>query len=320
MKKFNFSLLWDCNEDCLFCAKGHVPPGVKSRFSSDEAIKTIFKKRKEGFEAISFDGGEPTLMKDLPKLIAFAIKCGYKEVCVLTNAVLLSDLKILEKIKTYDSKDRKKVSFSVSLHSHKEEVSNYLTASKNTFHKTLKGIENILKCGFTVSIYHIIASQNYKDLPNFAKFILKKFPEADNITFSYIYPVSHKFNTLKDIYPKLLPVGPYLKKAVKLLEKSDTEVRLSSCGIIPPCLMKGMEHLLKRTHEEDNIESITCDTATTDKFPFFSEIFNRENKIKSSKCAACAVNDFCGGLWKFYANIYGLEELKPYKKSPFKSE
>ncbi|MCK5358847.1 MAG: radical SAM protein, partial [Elusimicrobiales bacterium] len=104
MKKFNFSLLWDCNEDCLFCAKGHVPPGVKSRFSSDEAIKTIFKKRKEGFEAISFDGGEPTLMKDLPKLIAFAIKCGYKEVCVLTNAVLLSDLKILEKIKTYDSK------------------------------------------------------------------------------------------------------------------------------------------------------------------------------------------------------------------------
>ncbi len=314
MKKFNFSLLWDCNEDCLFCAKGHVPPGVASRFSTDEAIKTIFKKRKEGFDSISFDGGEPTLIKDLPKLIAFAIKCGYKEVGVLTNAVLLSDLKILNRIKKYEAK---KVSFSVSLHSHKEEVSDYLTASKNTFQKTLNGIKNILDYGFTVSIYHVITSQNYKDLPAFAKFILKKFPDVDNITFSYIYPVSHKFDTLKDIYPKLLPVRPYLKKAVEILEKSDTEVRLSSCGIIPPCLMKGVEHLLKKTHKEDNIESITCDTSTTDKFPFFSEIFNKENKIKSPKCKECAVNDFCGGIWKFYADIYGLKELKPYKKSPF---
>ncbi|MEA3307377.1 MAG: radical SAM protein, partial [Elusimicrobiota bacterium] len=172
MKKFNFSLLWDCNEDCLFCAKGHAPKGVKSRFSHDDVLKTIFKKRKEGFDSISFDGGEPTLMKDLPKFIAFAVKCGYKEVGVLTNAVLLSDLKILEALKKHGVK---KVSFSVSLHSHKEEVSEYLTASKNTFKKTLKGIENILECGFTVSIYHIIASQNYKDLPSFARFVLKKF-------------------------------------------------------------------------------------------------------------------------------------------------
>ncbi|MCG2724874.1 MAG: radical SAM protein [Elusimicrobia bacterium] len=318
MKKFNFSLLWDCNEDCLFCAKGHVPPGVKSRFSSDEVLKTIFKKRKEGFRFISFDGGEPTLMKDLPKFIAFAVKCGFKEVDILTNAVLLSDLRILNKIKAYDLHKKIKAGFSVSLHSHKEKVSDYLTASKNTFQKTLKGIENILKCGFTVSIYHVIASQNYKDLPNFAEFVLRKFPAVDNITFSYIYPVSHKFATLKDIYPKLLLVRPYLKKAVEILKKNDTEARLSSCGIIPPCLMKGIEYLLKRTHQEDNIESITCDTSRTDKFPFFSEIFNKENKIKSPKCANCAVNDFCGGIWKFYADIYGLKELKPYKKSPLK--
>ncbi|MCK5357516.1 MAG: hypothetical protein KAJ48_03895, partial [Elusimicrobiales bacterium] len=204
-----------------------------------------------------------------------------------------------------------------SLHSHKEEVSDYLTSSKNTFHKTLKGIENILKCGFTVSIYHVITSQNYKDLPNFAKFILKKFPAVDDITFSYIFPVADKSAALKEIYPKLLPVRPYLKKAVEILEKNNTEARLSGCGIIPPCLMKGIEHLLKRTHREDDMETITCNTSVTNKVPFFSEIFNKENKIKSPKCANCAVNDFCGGIWKFYADIYGLEELKPYKKSPF---
>ncbi|MEA3306384.1 MAG: radical SAM protein, partial [Elusimicrobiota bacterium] len=95
MKKFNFSLLWDCNEDCPFCAKGHVPPGVKSRFSSGEVFKTIFKKRKEGFDSISFDGGEPTLMRDLPKFITFALKCEFESVGVLTNAVLLSDLRNL---------------------------------------------------------------------------------------------------------------------------------------------------------------------------------------------------------------------------------
>ena len=48
MKKFFFSLLWDCNEDCLFCAKGRAPAGVKRRFSLREcaALLTAYRQRR----------------------------------------------------------------------------------------------------------------------------------------------------------------------------------------------------------------------------------------------------------------------------------
>jgi len=55
MKIFHFSLLWRCNEKCVFCAKGPAPEGARQQFPLREVIAGLGEARKEGCEALSLD-------------------------------------------------------------------------------------------------------------------------------------------------------------------------------------------------------------------------------------------------------------------------
>jgi hypothetical protein len=315
MKKFFFSLLWECNENCLFCAKGKAPAGAKPRFSPKEAEALLRQKRKEGCEAVSLDGGEPALLSYLPRLIGAAARLGYKEIELLTNGTVLADPKKVAAIKRALAPCKDKVRFGacVSLHSHRREISESLTRSAGTFDRTVRGIRNLIAAGAYTTIYHLITAPTYRSLPAFADFAIRKFPGAGGVTFSYIYPVSHNLEHMS-IYPRLSKVGPYLSRAVAKLRGKGLEVSLSNCGLIPVCLMGGCETLFTGSALGSDPASETRDTSKAETLPFFTELFNRQNKTKPPACAACALTPVCGGIWNFYYERFGAGELKPYTK------
>jgi MoaA/NifB/PqqE/SkfB family radical SAM enzyme len=315
MKKFFFSLLWDCNEDCLFCAKGKVPKGVKPRFTLLECRAILKKKRLEGFDAVSLDGGEPTLLNYLPDVIRAAADLGYNQVHLLTNAVALADPAKVSALKRAfgPSGGGPEFGVCVSLHSHERAVSEALTRSRGTFGRTVKGIKNLISAGIRTNVYHLITELNYRRLPAFADFVSGELPEIGGVTFSYVYPVSHNMDKMS-IYPMLSKVAPYLKRSVKKLRVKGLDVGLSACGIVPVCLMGGCETLFTNTVIKNDVASETRDTAKAGAFPFFMEIFNAQNKTKPASCSACALNPVCGGIWKFYAELYGTRELVPCSK------
>ncbi|OGS07471.1 MAG: hypothetical protein A2270_09395 [Elusimicrobia bacterium RIFOXYA12_FULL_51_18] len=98
MKSFYFYLLWRCNEDCLFCAKGKPPRNAKKEFTPVEACSIIKEKRKEGYDKLVLDGGEPTLYPALDRIIYIALEAGYKEINIVTNGVVLADKKKVAKL------------------------------------------------------------------------------------------------------------------------------------------------------------------------------------------------------------------------------
>lgn len=312
MKKFFFSLLWDCNEDCLFCAKGKVPEGVKPRFSLAECRAILKKKRLEGFDAVSLDGGEPTLLGWLPDVIRAAADLGYSQVQLLTNAVALANPAKVSALKRAlgPSGGRPEFGVSVSLHSHERAVSEALTRSRGTFVRTVKGIKNLVSAGIRTNVYHLITELNYRRLPAFADFAAGELAGIGGVTFSYIYPVSHNMDKLF-IYPRLSKVALHFKRAVEKLRAKNLNAALSPCGIVPVCLMRGCETLFTNTVIKNDVVSETRDTAKAGAFPFFLEIFNAQNKTKPESCSACALTPVCGGLWKFYAERYGTGELLP---------
>ncbi|MBU2575460.1 MAG: radical SAM protein [Elusimicrobia bacterium] len=315
MKKFFFSLLWDCNENCLFCAKGKAPEGVKRRFSMSECAAMLRKKRLEGCDAVSLDGGEPTLLDYLPDVIRTASGLGYSQIHLLTNAVALSSPEKVAAIKRAPGPAGrlKRLGVCVSLHSHERRISETLTRSSGTFEKTVLGIRNLVSAGIHTTVYHLITSLNYRALPAFADFVINGLRGVGGVTFSHIYPASRKAENLR-LYPRLSKVAPHLSRAAEKLRAKGLEVSMSNCGIIPVCLMGGCETLFTDTVIDNNISSETCDTSKTESLPFFMELFNKRNKTKPPSCAACALNPVCGGIWKFYAERRGTAELKPYSR------
>src|ERR1044072_644334 len=54
----------------------------------DKATQIIEYCGRLGGEYITFLGGEPTLHPDLPRLVDFAIECGYRQIMINSNGLL----------------------------------------------------------------------------------------------------------------------------------------------------------------------------------------------------------------------------------------
>ena len=310
MTTFHLSLLWRCNEKCIFCAKGPAPKGVRDQFPLREVLDRLAKAREEGCEALSLDGGEPTLRPDLHKIIKAAIGLGYQKIMVMTNAVALSNPEKVAVLAKSHPRAVEIVSFCVALHSHRAPVAEKLTRSKYTFKRTLRGMANLRKAGFETELYHVITAWNYKELPEFAEFAAGP-GKARKVTFSFIYPARHILRRMY-LYPKHSDVRPYLAKALKVLAGAKIPVSLSNCSVLPFCLMKGAEKLYLSSYE-GGFDAVSSDTDKTEKIPFFFKSFDSVNRVKYGQCGTCALDRFCGGMWKFYAIIHGAGEVKPYK-------
>lgn len=321
MKRLYFASLNDCNEDCLFCTRRGDELPIEF-IETKKAKEILSKKQKQGYQEVYFDGGEPTLRKDLIELVQFVKDKKFRVANILTNAVLLSKDKLVKDLLSVKNTQNFTLSFCVSLHSYKKNISEKLVARKNTFDKTIKGIANLIKNGcHNLSIYHIITKYNYQDLPSFVNFIHKKFPPIKDITFSFIYPAGAALKN-KDIFPQLSKVESYFQRALDLSKKYSINFSISTCGTIPLCFLKGYKDVLLKQQELDQPENVgLVDTNQDVQYQLATKEFHQKTKIKAAWCSNCLYNEKCGGIWRTYVEMYGLNELKPvYKKATDKSQ
>lgn len=318
MKRLYFASLPNCNQRCVFCVRLGDDDPIKY-IQTKEAKNILATKVEEDYEEIIFDGGEPTLRSDLPDLIEYAHQSGYKKVVIVTNGVKLADKNLILRLKKILEQGID-ISFSVSLHSHQEALSDKLTATPGTYKKTIQGIDNLFTCGFEhISVYNVITVYNFKLLPDYVEFVNKRFPKIPSITFSFIYPAGAAKKNL-DLYPRLSEVEPYFLKALKKCEKFNLNYNITTCGTIPLCFLRGYEKLLVDQQNLDNKNVGLFDSAQNGKFKLASKEFHEKTKVKGPQCKKCALDHRCGGIWQIYVKKYGLSELRPVSFNPLPSK
>lgn len=69
--------LQGCNFRCPFCHNGEILDGSQPGEMTAEELLTFLKKRQGLLEGVCITGGEPTLQKDLPELLAAIKDLGY---------------------------------------------------------------------------------------------------------------------------------------------------------------------------------------------------------------------------------------------------
>ncbi len=306
-----------CNQDCVFCVVKGKNKGKFGSMSKCEVEETIKKFTDFGGKEIIFTGGEPTLRDDLPGIIEYAEQFNnLRSISIITNGVRLSDRKYLKNLIGADKKN--KMSFCISLHSHKEKVSELLTGTKGVFKKTISGIKNIIKMGRRVSIYQVITSKNYKDLLTFSKFLNKNYPKIKDITFAYPFPQGNAL--LNDwIYVKFSFLRPYLLRTLKFLEKRNYTVNIAACGQFPLCVISGFEEkvLGPLYHSEEEISGVIGEKSFHE-FEMASKEWVNQYKNKSKQCEGCILNRYCQGFWKKYTDLFGFDGVQRISKDNFK--
>lgn len=293
MKKADIKTGFLCNNNCLFCVQG--PEKKKFGNKKTEELKEIIQKAKKGCDTIVFTGGEPTIRKDLPELVALAKKLGFKTIQIQSNGRMFAYEKFCR-----DMVDAGANEFALALHGHTEELHDFLTGAKS-FRQVVAGIRTLRKMGQSVITNTVITKSNYRHLPEIAKLLIGL--DVDQMQFAFVHAVGAAGNNFDSVVPRVEMVVPYVKKAIDIGRLFGKPVMTEG---IPFCMLPGYEQSISETIMPD-MKIFDQKTVVED----YKKMRVDDDKAKGPDCAKCLYNAVCEGPWKEYPAAFGWDEFRP---------
>lgn len=168
------ALTYKCQNRCDFCYASSPYRGGEKPEMTTVQVKTIIDKifDEAKVPTISFTGGEPTLRKDLPELIAHASEKGMRT-NLITNGIICSDPYFVETLKNAGLN-----SAQVSLESHNNDLHNKITGNSSAFKHTVKAVHNLKNAGIHTHTNTTICRGNREHLIPLVEFVKKEFNAA----------------------------------------------------------------------------------------------------------------------------------------------
>ena len=292
-----------CNNRCSFCTTGWLmreegeelghPPRALIRMRLEEAYKG-------GARRALFQGGEPTIRRDLGDLLADAHAIGYEATTIFTNARMAASRAgarwLAEMNVTW---------FQVSIQGGTAEAHDASVGAKGAFEQTVAGTRRLIALGQRVKINAVLTVHLLDTLREFGALMIDLRPEE--IGLDTVKP-SSAFGGPRESYARLLPsMSDYseaLRDALLAMEAAGLTVRLVS---FPACLVPGAEHLVSE-------EAGTTQTQHHDGRLVNKQLWKRSLQVKADTCRTCAYDPVCGGVYTPYAELHGLAQLHPLKE------
>jgi len=201
-----------CNCSCIMC-----PQLEQNKENFYERNVKLISMIDSKTEFLAFTGGEPTLIKD--EFLSLLNLCKHKlkktKIEILTNGILLSDIEYVKEIILLNHPN---LSFHIPLYSDIYSIHNQIIGSEGFF-KTIKGLYNLAKFHQKIELRIVIHKQNFRRLPQLAKFIYRNLPFVNHIA---LMGMEYQGNAMNNF--DLLWIDPYdynqiLKQTVLLLNQ-----------------------------------------------------------------------------------------------------
>lgn len=281
-------LLEPCNAACDFCACIGVMPDYAT--SMDEIAQRIDEALARGRTRIVYTGGEPTLLKGLPDLVALAKDKGVGWVNLQTNGIRLADAQRVSDLAAAGLD-----SILMSIHSHRAEVHDAVMKVPGALEAALAGMRHCIAAGIQVNLNCVIHRDNLPHLVDYLRFFHEHFvrdvsTDAGRITFtlSFISPIGWTLEHM-DLVPRISVAAPILAEALVEAERLHMDVHIPGLCGLPACTLPGFEAHLDELRS-DTPPSIPARTYV-------------------AACETCSWRPRCSGYWSVYLDAYGDGEL-----------
>lgn len=179
MKAVEILLTYACNERCSFCSQDVAwrrAPGLSFALVARE----LFKAAKDGYKAVCFSGGEPTLREDLGAMLALSRKLDFEYRRVQTNGLRLGSPGYAAGLAAAGA-----THFRVSLHGHDAALHDGLVKVPGAFAKAAQGLGEVMGRGLAAGVNFVLTAENAASLPAFCA----AFLERGVRDFVIIYPL-----------------------------------------------------------------------------------------------------------------------------------
>ena len=313
-KQIEINLGKACDNRCVFCANGGVSPSERGFLPFDKVLSELRQAADEGYDALGFLGGEPTMYPPIEELVQEGSTLGFSRITLCTNGRRLRDEQLLRKLVSAGVSR-----ITLSIHDHRSFIEDRLNGRAGAFKDKIKAINNIvelmksgrfLQDGFALNA--CIHGGNVTCLPEFAAFFKNR--GVNEIRFNYIRP-EHRALADRKLVPPLLWVRKGLwelsfwneSRGGMIITISDVPF----CGY--PEVFYTEKDLLQRYMGElrdlDTSVKMSCSGGENREEFCWKE--RRKNRLKSQPepCKECELAELCEGLWRAYPDIHGNGDI-----------
>ena len=302
-------LLFECNEDCIFCTE-KVEEKDKIRYMDlDEVKRQIDNLCCEKNVFLVLTGGEPTIRDDIVDIIRYAKSKGIDNIAMQTNGIRFADSSFTNRLIEAG------LSFvSVTMTGHKAEVHDMQTKLKGSFDKTIEGLRNLVDNKIRVMVYVVITTYNYRNLDRLARLLVDSFPTLEQIQLTMPCISGGALTNIYEIVPQFTKSYGHVLKAMDIIINSKIDLTIDN---LPLCFLDGYEKYSSEIktylrEREGQLRTFQAERLSnrTHKITNYTNS-RRSHKIKPDSCKACAYDYYCDGVWKGYADKFTMNELIP---------
>lgn len=293
-ERIDLKVGFSCNNRCLFCVQGDKRARYAPRELDD--LRTVLRHERARVRSVVFTGGEPTVRRELPELVAYARELGYERIQIQTNGRMFAHLGFARRLVECGANE-----FSPALHGHVAALHDYLTAAPGAFAQTVSGIRNLKSLGQLVLTNTVVTRSNYRHVPEIARLLVAL--GVDQFQLAFVHPVGTAETEYHRIVPRMDLAAPYLVEGLRVGVQAR---RRCMTEAVPPCVLPGWEgfvaeKLIPRTTIYD-AEATIAD---------YTRYRLDEGKLKGPDCPRCVHFATCEGPWREYPERYGWEEFRP---------
>lgn len=294
-KKTVIVMGYRCNNKCIFCCMEDRRKNVRDK-TTKEIMEDIKNARTSGTTYLELIGGEPTIRKDIFRIVSYAKKLGFGTIMFATNGRMFSNKNFAKKV--IDAGVNHIV---FSIHGHNAKLHDSLTKVDGSFEQLLKGIKNIQDLGLeNIGTNTTIVKQNFKHLLQIGKLIYSL--GIRNSEFIFVDPTHGAAkNNFMNIVPEYGEVAPYVHDVLEFASENNMEgwhIRY-----YPLCYIDQKHH--NHVSESHEVKSFHTKHVALD-FRNNDVETNRKKigKVKINACSKCQYNSACEGMWKEYLKNY----------------
>lgn len=280
-----------CNRNCVFCA---LPEKLRS---SNPTTREIIRKLESAVavycpEKARIGGGEPTIRKDLFKIMGWLKRNGAPHITVQTNGLRLADPRYLDHL-ILAGADK----INISLPAYDEVSLAGLTGVKGSLALIQRAIQNILGRDIGLALDILLTKTAVTRLDDMVSTLSAM--GADTFNFWFISIEEHIKPHLSRCVPRMSEASEAL---IRIFNKYGDLSLLSY--YIPFCFFP--DHVAYVWHPADENAFVV-----TPEKSFFLEQGRIDLGVKTKRCSGCRYADNCFGIRENYLEVFGDSEIHP---------
>lgn len=272
--------------------------------SLKEAVEVLAAKRREGFDHVTFTGGEPTIYPHFDKLLRFSKRIGYKTY-VTTNGNTLA-------FETFGRKalpHLDEICFSV--HGPNAEVHDGATGDRGSFKLLERALSKVDALPYEpyVLVNFVVTPVNVESLPETFRFAAR-FKKVRHFLVSNLASEGGGKHHYRELSVPLSRIAGQVPALVKIAQ--DTGVVLRFFGV-PTCILGPGNEAYANDFQWSPRATVERKRDAQGRVGLV-EIRGwtpTRGRLQTDKCRPCVYKELCPGVFDRYYREFGDTELSP---------